>query len=281
MKQVHIVTDSSAGIPDALCQELDIKVIPLLYAWDGQNYSDFDMAPREFYGRLRASKTIPQTSNPTPKAFKEEYEALETDGKPVLLITIGDAFSRTFEAASLAKELAPSVNVTVLDSGANGMGHGFQVLAAARAAREGKDLDEILGIVKKVQPNTGTLAALPHTEYLLRGGRASHLQYLLATTLNLIPITGTRDGTIRVVERVRHEKNVIPHLLDLLAERVDSKRPLRLAVVHADAESRAWELAKELRARFSPDELLTSEIDPVLGTHTGPDTLGVAYSSGY
>jgi fatty acid kinase fatty acid binding subunit len=281
MKELHIVTDSSAQIPDALCQELDIKVIPLLYVWDGKEYSDFDMGPREFYAKLRNSKTIPQTSNPTPKAFKEEYERLETDGKPVLLITLGTAFSRTFEAAVLAKEMVSNVNVTVFDSGSNSMGLGFQVLAAARAARDGKGINEILEILEQVKRNTGVLTAFPHIEYLLRGGRANHLQYFLATTLKLIPIAETREGAIKAVERVRYDKNVIPRLLDLLSERLENHKPVRIAVVHADAESKAWELAKQVRQRFSPDELITSEINPALGSHAGPDTIGLAYSSGY
>ena len=281
MKELHIVTDSSAQVPDALCQELDIKVIPLLYVWDGKEYSDFDMGPREFYGKLRNSKTIPQTSNPTPKTFKEQYERLETDGKPVLLITIGNAFSRTFEAAVLAREMAPDVNVTVFDSGSYSMGLGFQVLAAARAARDGKDLDEVLEILEQVKGKTGVLSALPHIEYLLRGGRANHLQYFLATALNLTPIIETRNDAINPIERVRRDKNVIPRLLDLLSERVENDRPVRIAVVHADSESKAWELAKQVRQRFSSDELITAEINPALGSHAGPDTIGLAYSTGY
>lgn len=281
MKKIHIVTDSSAHIPDALCQELDIQVIPLLYVWDGKSYSDFDIGPREFYAKLRNSKTIPQTSNPTPKAFKEQYEALEADGNPILLITIGTAFSRTFEAAVLAKEMVPDINVTVFDSGSNSMGLGFQVLAAARAARDGKDLNEVLEILERVKRSTGVLSAIPHIEYLLRGGRANHLQYFLATALNLIPITETKGGAIKAVERVRHDKNIIPRLLALLSERLENENPVRIAVVHVDAESKAWELAKQVRQQISPDELITSEINPALGSHAGPDTIGLAYSSGY
>ena len=281
MQKLHIVTDSTAHIPDALCQELDIQVIPMLYVWEGESYSDFDIGPREFYAKLRNSKTIPQTSNPTPKAFKEQYETLETDGKPVLLITIGNAFSRTFEAAVLAKEMVSDVNVTVFDSGSNSMGLGFQVLAAARAARDGKDLDEVLEILERVKGNTAVISALPHIKYLLRGGRANHLQYFLATALNLIPIVETKEGAITAVERVRHDRNVIPRLLELLSERVKEERPLRIAVEHVDAESKAWELAKQVRQRFSPDELITSEVTPTLGSHTGPDTIGLAYSTGY
>ena len=89
-----------------------------------------------------------------------------------------------------------------------------------------------------------------------------------------------KNSPIKPVGRVRSQKKVIPRLLNIVSERLVKEGPIRLAVVHADAESQAWELAKKVRQQFSPDELITSEITPVLGAHTGPDALGLAYSSG-
>jgi DegV family protein with EDD domain len=281
MNKLHIVTDSMAHIPEALCQEYQIKVVPLPYVWDEETYFDFDIGPRDFYARLRTSETIPQTSGPPPALFKEQYEDLGRNGKPVLAITVGEVFSSTFKAANLAKEMVPDIQVTVVSSDSNTMAHGYQVLAAARAAREGKDLDEILTILKRLKLSSGVVFASPHIEYLKRGGRINHIQYFFASTLNLIPIMEIKDSPIKAVERIRHIKRVIPRLMDLVSQRLDKGRPLRMAVIHADAEAQAWELAKQVRQRFSPDELITSEITPVLGTHAGPDALGLVYSSGY
>lgn len=108
----------------------------------------------------------------------------------------------------------------------------------------------------------------------------SHLERLLASTLKLVPIMEIRGGPIKPVERVRNPKNVIPRILDLVAERLLNEPSIRMAVVHADAEARAWELAKEVRDRFNPDELITSELSPVLGIHAGPDAVGLAYAPG-
>ncbi len=281
MDKIHIVTDSVAHVPDALCQEYGIKVVPLPYVWDGETHFDFDIGPRDFYARLRSNKTIPQTSGPPPALFKEQYETLGKDGKPVLVITVGKVFSSTNKAAKLAAEMVSDIDVTVFSSESNTMGHGFQVLAAARAAKDGKDLDEILSILDHVRLTSGVVFAAPHIEYLRRGGRINHIQYFFASVLNMIPIMEIRNSPIKPVERVRNHKNVIPRLMDLVSERLDVEKPIRMAVVHADAESQAWELAKAVRQRFSPDELITSELTPVLGIHAGPDSLGLAYSSGY
>ena len=281
MKKVHIVTDSMAHIPDALCHEYGIKVVPLPYVWEEETYFDFDIGPREFYSKLRNSKTIPITSGPPPKLFKEQFEALRKDGNPILVITVAKFFSSTYKAANLAKDMVPDIDVTVFSSDSNSMGLGFQVLAAARAVRKGKNLEEVLSILAHVKQTSGVVFAAPHIEYLRRGGRISHIQYLLATTLNLIPIMEIKNGPIKSIERVRYSKNVKPRLLDLVSERLEKEEPIRMAIVHVDAEAQAWELAKDVRKRFSPDELITTELTPVLGVHAGPDSLGVAYSTGF
>ena len=155
------------------------------------------------------------------------------------------------------------------------MGLGFQVLAAARAVRDGKELDEVLSILEYVKRTSGVIFAAPHIRYLLRGGRINHIQYYFASVLNLVPIMEIKNGPIKPVE------NIIPHLLALVSERLEKDKPLRMAVVHVDAEAQAWELAKAVRERFSPDELITTELTPVLGIHAGPDAVGLAYSTGF
>jgi DegV family protein with EDD domain len=281
MEKLHIVADSMAHIPDALCEEYGIKRVPLPYVWDGVTYFDFDIGPREFYAKLRDSKDIPKTSGPPPRLYKEQFEALGADGKPILVITVGKFFSSTYKAANLAKGMVPDLDVTVYSSDSNTMAYGFQVLAAARAAKEGKDLAEVLEILDHLKYTSGVVFAAPHIEYLLRGGRVNHIQYFFASALNLIPVLEIRNNPIEPIERIRNDKNVIPRLLDLVAERLEDERPLRMAVVHVDAEAKAWELSKAVRERFSPDELLIAELTPVLGVHAGPDTFGIAYSTGY
>lgn len=281
MRDVHIVTDSCCHIPSALCQELDIHVVPLPFVWDNVTYLDnVDMGPREFYSKLRTSQSFPTTSGPTPGSFKDEFESLASDGKPVLAILVGEVFSSTFTTAKLAKDMLPNVELTLVNSDSNTMGLGFQVLAAARAAREGKSLDEIITIVNKVKDTGGVVFSVSALDYLRRGGRISHVQHFFASTLKLVPIMELKGGPIKPVERVRNHNNVIPRTLDLVAERLSYERPIRMAVVHADAEAQAWELSKAAPGRFHPDEFIMSELSPVLGIHAGPDAVGLAYASG-
>lgn len=279
MPSFHIVTDSVSQIPEALRQELDIHVVPLPYTWNGETFHDYDIGPRDFYLRLRSSKSIPKTSGPTPGSFKDVYEHLAADGKPILTITVGEVFSSTYSAAKLACEMVEKADVRVVSSDSNSMGFGFQVLAAARAARAGADREQVVHLLEKTRERSGVIFAITNTRYLLTGGRISQFTHFVASALELVPIMEIHASPIQPLTRVRTKKRVIPRLLDLVEGRL-AERPWRLAVVHADSESWAWQLAKEARERFQPDEIITSETTPVLGIHTGPDSVGLAYISG-
>jgi DegV family protein with EDD domain len=280
MKNVHIVTDSTCHIPAALCQELEIHVVQLPYVWDNITYFDDEISPREFYTKLRTSKVLPITSGPPPGSFKAVFESLGSDGSSVLAILMADIFSSTYRSANLAKEMTTGLDITLFDSGMTTMGLGFQVLAAARAARDGKSLEEITLLLNQVRNACGVVFSVSDLKFLRRGGRISHLQQFVATTFNLTPILEIKGGPIRPVERVWGKKNVIPRILHLVAERLNNDLPIRMAAMHADNETMAWELAKQARERFSPVEMIISEIAPVQGIHTGPGAVGLVYSSG-
>jgi DegV family protein with EDD domain len=280
MSSVHIMTDSMSQIPSALRHELEIEVVPLPFVWDGKSYLDDEVEPREFYARLRTASVLPNTSGPTPGAFKERIERLGSDGQPVLAVLVGKQFSSTQNAAMLAKGMTPDIDVTIFDSGSNSMGLGFMALAAARAARAGKGLEEIVAMLSRLKTSSGTVFAAPNITYLLRGGRINHLQHFLARTFDLVPIIELMGGPLRVVERVRNERNVSRRLIAHAARRLGGARPARTAIVHVDAEAKAWQLSKEVEQQLHPDELIVSELTPVLGVHAGPDAIGIAYSSG-
>lgn len=280
MANVQVVTDSMCGIPAALCQELGISVVPLPLFMDDHTYLDGEINPKEFYSRLRSKKSLPTTSGPTPGSFKEVFESLGADGSPVLAILVGSQFSSTYSAATQAKTMSSNVGVTLFDSGSNTLGMGFMAIAAARAAREGMSLVDILDLLDRMKESTGVVFAVSDLDYLRRGGRISHIGQLIATTLRQVPILEIRNGPIQPVERVRGGASVLPKLVELVADRVGERRPLRVGVVHTDADAMAFELAKQAREQLRPHELITSELTPVLGIHTGPDAVGLVYSTG-
>jgi DegV family protein with EDD domain len=176
--------------------------------------------------------------------------------------------------------MIPNGSISILDSESASMGLGFQVLAAARAARDGKTMKEIIADVERVKANSGVVFGVPDVKYLLKGGRINHLQRFVAASLKLVPIMELKDSVIKPLGRVINQRKVIPFLIHLVEERINDARPLRIAVLHSDAESDAWKLAKEVRQHLQPDELITSEISPCMGSHVGPEALALAYAAG-
>jgi DegV family protein with EDD domain len=279
MRQVRIVTDSNCQLPESLCQELGIRVVHLPYAWDDRTYIDrVDMGPRTFYTRLRESKNLPTTSAPTPGSFRDVFEELATSGDPILLLHVGSEFSSTYKTAALAKEMLPNKKIYLHDSHGNGMGLGFQVLAVARAAREGRSIEELIALAEEARGKTGILFAVKDLTYLQRGGRITLGERILAQSLNLVPIFEIHNSPIKQVDRVRSFGRAIERLVALAKNRLAGSASKRIGIVHADNEADAYKLRSLIEKQIQPHELILEELSPILGTHTGPGAVGLAYS---
>lgn len=279
MPKTAFVVDSTAYIPPSQVQQFDITVIPQVLIWDDQTLLDgVDIQPTAFYERLRDSKTMPTTSQATIGAFKEVFKPLVEAGRPILAILVSDKLSGTIQSAEQAKAAFPEAKIVIVDSEAAAMALGFQVLAVARAAREGKSFEEVTEIARQSKDRSGVVFIVDTLEFLHRGGRIGGASRLLGTALNLKPILELQDGVIEAVDRVRTRSKAQARLLDLLETRIDGRPNLRLAVLHAAAEQQARDLLEIAANRFNPIETVFSEYSPVLGAHTGPGTLGLCYS---
>ena len=279
MSKTAFVVDSTAYIPPNQVQQFDIKVIPQVLIWDGETLLDgVDIQPTAFYERLRESKTMPTTSQATLEAFKEVFAPLVAEGRPILAILVSDKLSGTIQSAEQAKAEFPDAKIVIIDSEAAAMALGFQVLAAARGAREGKSFDEVAEIARRAKEQTGVLLVVDTLEFLHRGGRIGGASRLIGTALSMKPVLELQDGVLDVVERVRTRSKAQARLLDILEERIDGRPNLRLAVLHAAAEEQARALLEMAANRLNPVETVFSEVSPVVGTHVGPGTLGLCYS---
>ncbi len=285
MAKVMIVTDSTANIPAALIKNESIRLLPLQVIWNGKIYKDgVDIQAEEFYQRLMTEKHMPSTSQVTPEEFKLLYASLLEQGYDVLSIHISSKLSGTMDSAIQAKKALQSSRIELVDSLSTSMAMGFQVMSAMRVAELGGALTECKATAINAIEHSGVYFAVNTLEFLRRGGRIGGAAAFLGHVLNLKPLLELRDGRIEAVEKVRTLSKTIDRLLDLVEIKVDhSKGPIRLCAVHANAQTEAEELLARAVKRF-PTELvndtLISTVSPVLGTHTGPGALGLAYMSG-
>ena len=281
MSKVAIVTDSTAYIPPDLIEQYHLSVAPLVLIWGDETYEDgVDIQPDEFYTRLENAKVMPSTSQATPKTFQKIYADLLEQEYEILAILISSALSGTVVSAVQVQAEMPDAPIEIVDSYNTAMAMGFQVLQAARAAEEGANLAECKEVAERACEHTGVIFAVNTLEFLHRGGRIGGASRYLGTALNIKPILEVREGRIEALEKVRTRKKSLVRLLDLIGERIDGREPVRLATLHANSPQDAQELLDMAKDTYNPVETVFSEVSPVIGTHVGPGTVGLAYSAG-
>ncbi|MBI5954218.1 MAG: DegV family protein [Chloroflexi bacterium] len=281
MTKIAIFTDSTAFLPAEFIKQYNMTVAPLVVIWDEKNFHDgVDIQPSEFYTRLKTSKTMPSTSQVSVGIMHAAFQNLVSQGYEVLGIFISSKLSGTMQSAMQAREMmgADGDKVTVVDSLATSMYMGFLVLAAARALEKGANMQECLAAVEKARTNSGVFFAVDTLEFLHRGGRIGGAQRFIGSALNLKPILTIKDGKVEGIERIRTKSKAHDRLLELAAERLEGKQNVRLATVHANAREDAQALLTRATQQFNPVETVCSDLSPVIGTHTGPGTIGLVYS---
>jgi len=280
--RVAIVTDSTAYLPKECLEQYRISVTPLSVIWGDQAYMDgVEILPDDFYKRLAHSKTMPTTSQVTPAALKIAFESLLLQGYDVLGVFLSSKISGTVESAIQARGMLPYAagNIVIVDSLWTTMAMGLPVLTAARAAQAGGSLEACQRVVENACAHTGVLFVVDTLEFMRRGGRIGGAQAFLGTILNIKPVLEMREGRIEALEKIRTKQKANRRILDIVAERLKGKENIRVAVTHANAEMEARALLDAAREELNPIETFCCPLSPVIGTHVGPGTVALSFTS--
>jgi len=262
-----------------------IEMAPVELIFGNEVYRDgIDMSPAEFYARLRQAKELPTTSGALPEPFLEAYHHASQNASNILCITIPSKLSGMFNSARLAVKMAkgtlPNVVIKLIDCSTAAAGQGLVVISAAKAAAAGKDLAKVVAVTRELMPHVNLFATLDTLRYLVKGGRVPRAAGLASSLLQIKPIFTVNRGDAVPVVNARTISGAMKRILKLMAQRVVPGRPLHVAVMHADALDRAIALRDEIYSRFGCTELFITEFTPVMGVHTGPGVIGVAFYSG-
>jgi DegV family protein with EDD domain len=283
MAKVAIVTDSTVCLPPDLIAKYDIEIVPMEFIYGGKVYRDgLDISPPEFYELLARADKLPTTSAPSPGNYFEVLKRVAKNAHSILLITLSAKFSHAFDAAMTAAEMGKgklqNTVIEVLDCGTAAGAQGFVVLEAAKEAAEGMNLDRVLATARKMMPRVHVIAFIDTLLYLAKGGRIPYVAAWASRLLNikplfeLVPLSG---GAIPI-GRVRTRARAIKRLIDILRERTDNK-PMHAIILHTNSLSEAEKLKKRIDAEFNCIEIYLRDFTPVMGVHTGPGLLGVAF----
>ena len=285
MIKVAIVTDTTACIPRELVERYGIELVPVDFIFDDKVYQDgIDISPNQFYALLRRAKKLPTTSGSLPAPYLEAYRKASSRATSVLCLTLPSRLSGMFNSARLAKQMArealPNVAIEVLDCSTAAAGQGLVALAVAKAATSGKNLTEVVATAESVMQRVSLFATLDTLRYLVKGGRVPKAAALVSSLLQIKPIFTVNGGDAFPVVNARTTPGAIKRILKLMAEKVVKGQPLHVAVMHADAMDKAILLRDCISSQFNCADLFITEFTPVMGVHTGPGVIGVAFYSG-
>ena len=277
---IRIVTDSSCDLPAAIADELGITIIPLTIRFGDEEFIDREqLSTEEFWSKCVNSAKLPETAAPAPGQFEQAYRRLATEGATgIVVVSLSGALSATMQSAQLAArsvEADPAVelDVRVLDSRSITMGLGTIALACARLARDGAAIDDVEATAIDLIGRTRVFGALDTLENLKKGGRIGNAKALLATALAIKPIIEVTGGVVEQGGKQRTRSKA----LNFLVEKVKSYDGAieNLAVMHADCSD--VDAFVDMLRPFAPGEIVVGEIGPVIGTHGGRGTIGVAF----
>ena len=276
MARVRVVTDSACDLPPALAGEHGVAVVPLSIRFGSEEFTDGSaIPPEEFWARCAASPVLPETSAPSPGAFQEAFLAASEQGYDgVVCVTLSAGVSATFQAARTAADLvADRIPVRVIDSRSMTMGQGLIVLDAAELADTGADLNQVAERVEGLLGRTTVLGVVDTLEHLEKGGRIGGARALLGSLLSIKPVVICRDGVVAEESKQRTRSKSLRYL----ADRAKNAGELsRIAVCNGAATDIDvfMEMVSDVK---SEHPLVLVDLGPVVGTHTGPGTVGLCF----
>jgi len=276
---IKIITDTTSGLPLELAQAHDIPVLPQIIIFGEETYrDDTGMDTRMFLQKLRASPTLPKTAAPPPALYNPIFERLLAEGyRTIICLHPSSELSGTVRSALTAAQDFPGADIRVVDTRTVAAPLATVVLLAARWAREGVDADTIIARVQDMLARQRVYFVVDTLEYLHRGGRIGGAWALLGGLLQVKPILTLRDGRVEPFEQQRTQRRALARLRELVLEECPPTPESYLAVMHADAEATARELADDFAAQLGIPDIPIYELPPAIVTHAGPGVLAVSY----
>jgi DegV family protein with EDD domain len=271
---IKIVTDSTADIPKELLEKYDIRLVPINIHFGMEAYQEGIEIDRPTFFR-KLEEVMPTSSQPSPGQFAEVYRELAEQGHSILSIIITSKHSGTYQSAVLAKSMLPQADIEVFDTLSISIGTGYQVLAAARAAEEGKSMEEIIQLLQGIRSRMSLYLTPATLKYLQKSGRVGKLAGALGALLDLKPVIKVEDGVLEAFQNVRTRSKAIDRMVELTAEAVGTTEPVKLGIPHAETPDEAEELRQRLESTFNCDEMLVVDLACSLTVHGGPGIIGL------
>lgn len=278
MSRIIIVTDSTADLTEQEIQDFNIHVVPLNITIQEEHYLDGEtITKEEFKNKMIASSELPMTAQPSIGRFVELYDKLGKDDSEIISIHLMNSISGTVNAARQAADLTEST-VTVVDSDFTSRSMGIIVREAAKAAKEGRSVEEILEVIESTRQRTKLYLTVLNLDNLIKGGRISRVMGAFSNLLNIKLFLEVINGKIEIVQKGRGLKSLQKKYDEVFEEMKACPNGIQeIGIMHAGLNEFNQSQIDTLRELF-PDAKLTIVItSPIIMSHTGVDAMAVTY----
>lgn len=285
MAKIKIITDGGSDIKNAVAQRLGIRVIPIDYTFDGENYlrSEVDQTRNEFYEQLKASPTPPKTTQVTPISFEEIFrEEAEKGYDTIIHVSISSNGSGMYQNACLAaRQITEETgcDIRIVDSHAFTCIYGQPVIHAAKMAQNGESADAVVEYLTKAVEDFRAVFAVDSLEHLLKGGRINKGTVLFANMLDIKPLLTVRDGLVVQFDKVRGERRVYKKIIEKMVSDCPDFNGKTVITVNTMADEKLQKLEAELKNAFPDVNIVHCNVGTIVGSHIGPSLYGFTYSS--
>ncbi len=277
MEKIAWITDSTCYLEPELLEKYNIHVVPLSVVFGDESLREnIEISAEEFYDRIKVSKNLPKTSQPSVGEFLELYEELKMKYDRGIAVHLSSGISGTYYTSQTAAELA-GFELTAIDSEIATYPMSFMLLEGIKAQEEGKSYEEIVAHIERVKNDVRAYFLVDNLEHLHRGGRMNAAQFLVGSVLQIKPILHLHEKKIVAFEKIRTYKKAKNRIFDLFKEDAETGVPINAVVIHANhiEEAEAWK--KELEAQYPNVSVKFSLFGPVVGTHVGQGTVGLSW----
>ncbi len=272
MQQIKIVTDSTCDLPDSILQKFDISLVPLTVRFGCETYRDrVDISSEEFFEKLGKSKVSPSTSQVSVGEFTKVFEKLGSEHETVLGLFLSAGLSGTYQSAIIARNVLGLENIHIIHTKLTTLAHGMVVLQAAKMAREGCSLQEIMKRAAYMADNMYSLIVLGTLTYLEKGGRIGMGAALVGNLLSIMPVVTFTDGEVKFLDKIRGRKRIIKWIVNHLESLEIDLSGKIVGVNYIGGSQFIDDLKKELSSRFNIKEFVVGTVGSVIGTYSGPD----------
>lgn len=285
MKRVAVLTDSVACLTRKQVDRYQIRIVPANIIFQGKVYRDWvELSPSLAYEFLRRDPKCFETAPGSPGDFLDAFRELSREVKSILCITLSAGLSVMYDNAVIAKEDAkhqfPQTAIEVFDSRTVTAAEGFVVLEAARAAAEGKSLEEVIKAAERVRGKVKVAIVLETLRHAYRTGRIPKIASQIGGMLRVRPVltVPTSLGKVHFAAVTRSKRKGVERLLCMMRDDIGTE-PVRVAVMYADSLEEGENLTERVPAEFNCVELFLTDFSPLIGYATGEGTLGLAYYS--